>query len=67
MQSSIYVELAPGASVEDLRQHLKVFYEVCKLRSTIIPDQSYLSDVSLNRSILECTTVVFDKSIDIHD
>lgn len=27
MQSSIYVELAPGASVEDLRQHLKVFYE----------------------------------------
>ncbi|XP_058215590.1 probable N-acetyl-gamma-glutamyl-phosphate reductase, chloroplastic isoform X2 [Rhododendron vialii] len=27
MQSSIYVELAQGASVEDLRQHLKVFYE----------------------------------------
>jgi len=27
MQSTIYVELAPGASVEDLRQHLSVFYE----------------------------------------
>ncbi|KAL7246805.1 hypothetical protein ACSBR2_001835 [Camellia fascicularis] len=27
MQSTIYVELAPGVSVEDLYQHLRIFYE----------------------------------------
>ncbi|PSS26083.1 N-acetyl-gamma-glutamyl-phosphate reductase [Actinidia chinensis var. chinensis] len=27
MQSTIYVELAPGVSVEDLHQHLGIFYE----------------------------------------